>query len=140
MEKLFIPYELAEKLKEKEFDEFCFGFYNCISVNTLGNHTLKYFKENNLYSNSTYHPAQVCAPTYDQVINWFREKHSIYITALPYRDSAIELYWYYSLIQDNEDLTAILCNENDLGCVESDGYDAPNEALQEAINEALKLI
>lgn len=83
MEKLFVPYELAEKLKEKGFDEICFGFYNCISMSTQGKHTLKYFKENNLYNNSMFHPAQVCAPMYQQAVDWFRDKHDILISIEP---------------------------------------------------------
>jgi hypothetical protein len=69
MEKEFVPYVLAVKLKELGFDEPCFGFYSKIyglmMVKTSG-------------SSSLYKDAGEClSPTYSQAFRWFREKYHI---------------------------------------------------------------
>jgi hypothetical protein len=63
MEKEFVPYELAVKLKELGFDESCFGFY-------YDDGELK-IKEGNI-SRLGY----INAPTFSQAFRWFREKHN----------------------------------------------------------------
>ena len=135
MEKLFIPYELAVISKEKGFDEFCFGFYNCISMNTYGKHNLRYFKDSNFYSNSTFHPAQVCAPTYQQIVDWFEEKYKIEIYCPNYyKNSKGYKPEYECRINGNQ-----LSNEyNSSSSVVL--FETKKEALNKAIEEAFKLI
>lgn len=79
MEDLFIPYELALLLKEKGFDEPSFGVWNNIEKRLyIG---LEYdTNQNNM-------PNGCKAPLYQQIIDWFREKHNIDITIMPvFRD------------------------------------------------------
>jgi len=60
---LFIPYELALKLKEKGFDEPCLSVYDEMGFVQ----SEKIMDELNL--------KKTHAPTYDQTFDWFREKY-----------------------------------------------------------------
>ena len=77
MEKEFVPYELALRMKQLGFKESgCFGFWNIkgeliperIHINeyTIGDW------------NS--HPNRISSPTWQQAFRWFREKHEIEAT------------------------------------------------------------
>lgn len=60
MEKQFVPYELAVKLKELGFDEECLGVYG--------------ESDNKLYMiNYINHPDITRAPLWQQAFDWFRE-------------------------------------------------------------------
>jgi len=71
MEKEFLPYELAVKLKELGFDEPCFGWYakrDSVRIANgvfVGNHG-SYSYELGCY-----------APIWQQAFDWFRDKHSL---------------------------------------------------------------
>ena len=74
MEKEFIPYEQALKLKELGFDEICLAVYF--------NNKFKLVKDLNI-NNVDLHVATeidaILAPLWQQVVDWFREKYSIFI-------------------------------------------------------------
>ena len=116
MKHLFIPYELALQLKEKGFNEDCFGCY---------------------YKDKTfaYHPdsdVSVDAPLYQQVIDFIRDKGiviSIYNNASGY-------LWNRAKTEGGTDLGWSEYN----GPNESGVWDSYYEALNNAIEEALKLI
>lgn len=56
MKELFVPYELAVRLKEKGFEEGCFGWYA---------------KDGSFYTgNVSIHQGLLLAPLYQQVVNW----------------------------------------------------------------------
>lgn len=72
---VFVSYEAAYTLSEKNFDCECFGYYD-------SNGHLKPKSEKNLISGITkidLHALNILAPTHQQVIDWFFEKHNIYI-------------------------------------------------------------
>ena len=86
MEKEFVPYELALKLKALGFDEPCFGYYETQDKNLIINFnnlplTEEQKKRPGLYtiynSNSVLPQWAVTAPTYSQAFRWFREKHDL---------------------------------------------------------------
>ena len=99
MEKLFIPFELAVKLKEKGFDEPCFGYHEnntldpeCPKLIINFNNTAlseEQSKRPGLYRvdnrNSCLAQWAIAAPTYQQVIDWFRDK-KIHIGFTPFYD------------------------------------------------------
>jgi hypothetical protein len=58
IEKEFVPYDLALKLKKIGFDEPCFGFYNDNNIAVSGYDGGLYFLNN--------------APLYQQAFRWFR--------------------------------------------------------------------
>lgn len=73
MEKEFVPYELAVKLKALGFDEPCFAFYICkghpVMIDEIRNG--KCFDSDE---------SEGClAPTFSQTFRWFREKYAIEI-------------------------------------------------------------
>ena len=61
MEKEFVPYELAVKLKKLGFDEPCFKSYGTDGL----------LNEND-------HEMYLSAPTFSQAFRWFREKYGLY--------------------------------------------------------------
>ena len=66
MEKEFVPYELAVKLKELGFDELCFVYYKRSNENkpAYPNHGVI---QNSICGNG------ITAPTFSQAFRWFRE-------------------------------------------------------------------
>ena len=92
MEKEFVPYELAVKLKTLGFNEPCFGGYNPNPVNDDDLGTLIYptiklnFEGEDIIFNDTESDEPNCwtieddvilAPLYQQAFRWFREKYNI---------------------------------------------------------------
>jgi len=71
MEKEFVPYELAVKLKALGFDEPCFGWYE-----HNGNFYYCY-QEGIVPPTPSKKLIKGCclAPTFSQAFRWFREKH-----------------------------------------------------------------
>ena len=67
MEKEFVPYELAVKLKALDYDEPCFATYD-----EDRNFELQDF----LQTYETFPSHIVAAPTFSQAFRWFREKHN----------------------------------------------------------------
>lgn len=87
MTKDFVPYELAEKLKEKGFKEKCIAYY-WIGINE---HTPSFVVEDNMpdigicimdllseHNKEEWSPF-VDAPTISQVLKWLREEKKIYV-------------------------------------------------------------
>lgn len=119
MKHLFISQELALKLKEKKFNEPCLGYYGIWSTELQFPVYAGELENWNTIEN-------LCsAPLYQQVIDWFREKHNI----------SIELHW----------------QQGSQGWSYCYGYNAGDwffpketykyyEALTKAIEEAIKLI
>lgn len=69
MKKEFVNYEIALSLKELEFDELCFSFYNTEKklYNSEG-----YYKKGYNFLNE-----EVVAPLYQQAFRFFREKYRL---------------------------------------------------------------
>jgi hypothetical protein len=72
MNKEFIPYEQALQLKELEFNEPCFGYYN-----GQGNYIGEEGKMNSNCNKLGMHGAYCTAPLYQQAFRWFREKYNL---------------------------------------------------------------
>jgi len=67
IEKEFVPYELALKLKQLGFDESCFGHYS--------NGEFVYSS----HTNNTMQRFRYAAPLYQQAFRWFRENYGLRI-------------------------------------------------------------
>ena len=74
MNKEFVPYELAVKLKELGFDELCFGYYLC--KNSAFEVRLEI--TTNWIDLLPYDSSSCKAPLYQQAFRWFREKYGLY--------------------------------------------------------------
>ena len=78
MDDVFVSYELAIKLKEEGFFDTAFGYYSpnglLITQNVHLYHRENYFDKSDKY---------YIAPLFQQVVNWFRDKHKIEIVVFP---------------------------------------------------------
>jgi hypothetical protein len=70
MNKEFVPYELAVKLKQLGFDEPCFARFNN-DGDLLIAHTEKYIIDNGVDRSEFF----TLSPLFQQAFRWFREKH-----------------------------------------------------------------
>lgn len=113
MKNLFIPYPLAVLAKEKGFKEKCIATYD---VN----------KKIELHDYSIIGISILSAPLYQQIIDWFREKHDIdvYVKLI----GRIKNINYYS---------AFVNNTIPIGCNEKKNY---YDALDKAIELTLLII
>lgn len=120
MEKLFVPYEIALKLKEKKYEGYCLAVYLNDKKIYLDN--LECAEVQILYNNKY----TICqAPTYQQVIDWFRVKHKIHIS-INHTPRWVKKYDYYFGV-----------GHHDFHKV---GYNTYYGALNQAIKNALKII
>lgn len=87
VEELFVSYETAKKLKEKGFDSvWRYNYWllsplrNMIPTQTQLDHDImfgdKYYE---CYHETHPNDILIPAPIYQQVVDWFREKHNIMI-------------------------------------------------------------
>lgn len=67
MKHLFVSYETAKALKELGFDEPCFGWFTDNYLRIGGVIESKHVQGED----------ETLAPTYQQVVDWFMEKHEI---------------------------------------------------------------
>ena len=86
MNKEFVPYEQALALKELGFDEQCSGWYSDRNIRIAGTNGCVVSK---LLRNSEFIEDEefVSAPLYQQAFRWFREKHELYHSIIPYRST-----------------------------------------------------
>ncbi len=83
MQKQFVTYEIALKLKELGFDEDCINFYSFYSGIGWSLSLLGVTNEDVVEQMVCHHNIKgIKAPLYQQVTDWFREKHNIQIEIL----------------------------------------------------------
>lgn len=130
MREQFLPYEIAIILKEKGFDDDCFGYYNKLpnskeftlfGLNTTGNGS---YRNTDLRNKKAYACA---APLPIQVAAWFREKHKLSIE--PQSDwFAYSVQIIYNTLGDNT-------------CKFKQGkFESYDEAFLTGIKKAIELI
>ena len=113
MKHLFVPYDIAVKLKEKGFDEECMGIWQKPDFLHLGTS----------YWEGITMKKRVRAPMYQQAVDWLREKHNINI-GITYYSNRDGRTWEYRIHYMDRYGT---CG----------GY---YETLTKAINESLSLL
>lgn len=129
LQEQLIPYKLSFRLKEKDFDEICLGMY-------LGTGHFQFYLKDQvtpvLHNTHNLVSGDRCtAPLYTQVIDWFIEKHQIYIWANPLGMgyvNAPHVKWEWFL----DDSNALSLHKA--------GFGFRNLALHKAIEEALNII
>jgi len=141
MKNLFISYELAVKLRKKEFSEPCFGYYNAemriSSPGVLGLQSgLKNYNDTLFVRAWRNGPPEdiISAPLYQQVIDWFRETHDIDIWARGFPITKNRKR-YEPIIYQRSTMTDD-CDTFDTDYSSEDYY----VALTGGLEEALKLI
>jgi hypothetical protein len=100
MEKEFVPYELALRMKALDYNESCMAYYN----KSKKLHFDKY---------TTSHWSSTClAPTFSQAFRWFREKYDLngFVGYLPnakkWYSSYLDIKWSgreYMKVMETED-------------------------------------
>ena len=141
MEKQFVTYEIAVALKKLGFDEPCLGYFNIEYNSFNGEHKGKLIlgqKPEYLTCQKKMHyifGQQIClAPLWQQVKEWFREKHNTHIEI--------------SFIEDEDDydvkqnLWYFIINDMINFDIEEDYtyYHSYEEAREAAIWKAIELI
>jgi len=138
MKHLFIPYKLALQLKEKGFDEPCFTWF---LNKKLEEDSAKFFFFTHSYrSHKGYKsvPAEefISAPLYQQVVEWFYNKHRIFVEADGYIIDSGEYdgcYGFKATIRVAENYKEkILFTQGE--------FPTREKAWNKAIEETLKLI
>jgi len=142
MKHLFVSYDLSLQLKEKGFDEPCFGRWEYFDiVNRLG---VK-LEQTNTSSQDAF-SWQICsAPLYQQVTDWFEINHNLEIIPMHRDVDATIQGWTFMLIDFKNKINYTFQKEFDWlngGIGKGNGmvYSTKYEAFNSAINEALKLI
>ena len=146
MKEQFVPYEIAIKLKEKGFDEPCFGVYIINDVYTpnaiLKPGTLSIIGP---VKKGYVHDDCIPAPLWQQVIDWLREGHNLRV----FESTPISGLSSKSFNEDFRfELVKISGNGGHANSVYGNGglgsryrtYSSYNEARQAAIEHALTLI
>jgi len=132
MEKLFIPYALAFILKEKGFNEPCLAFYDSFD-NQL--HTWRV--PDGLVKNSDV-PDSIATPTYQQVVDWLRTNHGLYVNVSPcIEENDSEFYLSASVFKLFE-VTPLRVGWNNITIPEI--FHDYDKALLAALEEAIKRI
>lgn len=129
MKNEFVPYGLAVKLKEKGFNEPCFMVYHEKKFVAITSH-----QESNFPIPTTTNKAlgskTFTAPLYQQVVEWLRIKHKIYVWAQLKGNSFKQKYTPCVMENLNPNKTSEYYTDSE----------TPTEALVSAIEVALKLI
>lgn len=100
----FVTYELAVKLKEKGFNEPCYGYYHCNGGNDsfelCGNGDRDFQNSKNQY--------RIAAPTISQVLKWLREEKKIYIVIAvnPTLSTKDKIAYYYQVYSNSTGVTS----------------------------------
>ena len=94
MEKEFVEYDLALRMKALGFDEPCFGYYNMKKKFNMGDYTTKHWKSTCL------------APLYQQAFRWFRDVHKLWAYQIPWSGNMYAMT-IYRLIEDSETVKTI---------------------------------
>ena len=139
MNKEFVPYELAVKLKELGFDGTCFGWYENNELVTLldcvyPEERLEFIKVGEISK-------RILTPTFSQCFKWFREKYQIFPEVLT--DCTTEpkfVYTYNTFYGNPKDLTEQEWGwENNIGQY-SDIYRTYEEAELECLKKLIEIV
>ena len=116
MKHLFVPYELAVKLKEKGFDIDCIGFY--------GDDGKLYFDSPVSNFEDGINPLYCSAPLYQQVTDWLRKNFNIEVSITYFRKE----------FRKRHDVKKY-CGYVSLTKFEKDEYDTDEEWIESLKNE-----
>lgn len=143
MKKQFVPYELALMLKEKGFNERCVASWLGKIFSFDGKEVLHIDERYGNGQDQIYLqlPIKCLAPLWQQVVNWFREKHDIHIDNN--NNYSLESYWWKNGkgcgFKERVRIKKYSYYIN-RGEYKTKYYATPYEALEKAIEHALTLI
>ncbi len=121
---IFVPYAIALLAKQKGFDEPCLA-YCCSDVlhYDLGNQA----DEEDLHLNSRLSSISQAAPTYQQLVDWLREKHNTSVITHPHFIGTSSTEWCGIVHKPGESYTQFP--------VKYDYYEAFDYTLERVLKE-----
>jgi hypothetical protein len=119
MEKEFVPYELALKMKQLGFDEPCFAYYYTLNGRDwkFAEKTEYYKLDDNMNIGGKF---TISAPLFQQAFRWFREKYQLHSTIT----SISQESWQWHITKPGESLGKLYdedfytYEEAELACLE----------------------
>ena len=141
MKNLFVKYRIALLLKEAGFNEACFAYF-CCNVFMVTNNVPKFrywviiddAETNCKNTDITFQEKDCTSPLYQQVIDWFTEKHGLQLfPTYPYSDG---FHYGFKWVNSSGEVGEYWRDNGD----ECKGCDTLVEAYIEAIEESLKKV
>lgn len=139
MKKQFVTYDIALKLKELGFDEECLCTYGKSDKRFMrnpGTNMIDEPVEDNPYywQNSKVHESVICAPLWQQVIDWLREKYGFYVNIHQLFYSKYRKIAYFYSIESNVVDRMIYDYQNLYGDVlDASSQDVPGNHLNDEL-------
>lgn len=93
----FVTYEIAVKLKEKGFNEPCYGYYHLNG----GDDSFDFLNSLNSF--------RIAAPTISQVLKWLREKKKLHVSIMTFMFRA---GWCYEVVRLGENPKLVAAHRN----------------------------
>lgn len=163
MKHLFVPRYLASNLKEVGFDEYCFGFFNGEDITyttDMCRNTFLTWREGTMKgmvftpepadadTNPDYERLKwgmkITAPMWQQVVDWFKDKHSMFIDVYPMELNkwgfSIEDISIKGFTRQNGELRKSARPFYTPSCYGAVLFDSHNLALTKAIEESIVII
>jgi hypothetical protein len=126
MEKNFVSYAIAKKLKELGFSEFSFAEW----VRKDGGEPELILSDSELFPMGYTELETIPAPLYDQVIDWLIEKHELFVSICFNNEMSHEVAWKWNV----HDIPIHKINKQS-----TNGY-SKREALDRGILKAIELL
>ena len=124
LQKDFLHYELALKMKQLGFDEPCLGYWRNEDLPnpiTIGQYTTKEDIEYEISGQDEYHNFKniiALAPLYQQAFRWFREKYGFFHYVTTHDSTDFEWYIYDKYQNDwEDDIVQNTYEEAELACL-----------------------
>jgi hypothetical protein len=148
MKEQFVTYEIAKQLKEKGFDEPCFGDYFHFERHNQSILDYDEDRQKIITDNTDENITKYLAPLWQQVIDWLSDVHNIEVDALryTYRGGVYQGKCYMWFVDQYDPKYNHELEEDDshwiLNARKAQGYDfkTKREAILAGITEALTLI
>jgi hypothetical protein len=109
MEKEFVPYELALRMKQLGFDEPCLAFYGDEND----------FSMDSSRKNNPFRKTECVAPLFQQAFRWFREKGDLHYQLIPFfsdkESHAVD--YYLAIAQHRPPIQVKTFEEAQLACL-----------------------
>lgn len=133
MDKLFVPYELAILLKEKGFNELCFGEYRQWDGNTPYLQKYQDLDECSTDPADYEYTTECKAPLHQQAIDWFRNTLNLHIDISTLNNSLqqIKIYKIRKFKDESYQLEEI--NSIGISCTIFENIKVYNKAIEEAL-------
>lgn len=102
MNKQFVPYELALKLKELGFNEECFG-YSYRDTPDPKSRLNVYIAKTPVTNSSLKEDKGVSLPLWQQAFDWFREKYELNTVIYQVRLEDNSIMWDWDIVDNNSE-------------------------------------